>query len=113
MTDKNYYELPFYINGELTPEQEELHDKLQFVPMAELFAEFDRSCKDESIVDSDLYEVTKGLIADRLGLVPREIMGQVLGDEIAELTSRINALDEKYENHRHDFSKSYCEKPDS
>jgi hypothetical protein len=113
MTSENYYELPFWINGNLTDEQQEIYDRLQFVSMVELFAEFDKSCKDESVVDSDLYEVTRGIIGDRLGLVSREIIGQVIGDEIAELSNRINVIDEKYENHRHDFSKMYCERPDN
>jgi hypothetical protein len=111
MANENYYELPFYINGDLTPEQEEIHNRLQFVPTAELFAEFDKSVKDELIIDSDLYEVTRGLIADRLGLVPHDILGKVLGEELAELVNRINELEEKYVNHQHDFSKMYCEKP--
>jgi len=81
-------------------------------PTLKLFEEFDKTMDGEIIKDMVRYDVLRGVIADRLGLVHRDWFGPLFATELNELDGTLTNLENKFKNHRHDASKSYTTKPE-
>ncbi len=92
-------------------EETKVYDEVCKLPTLKLFEEFDKTMENsENIKNRTRYDVIRGVIADRLGLFHRDVAGPAIAGEIAEANDKIEELDRKFKNHRHDTSKSYSGK---
>lgn len=88
-----------------------LYDELDKLSTQELLSEFDKTMNGELIKDSARYDVIQGVLADRLHLVPRDLILKFLWEEFSADRNRIDELEEQFKNHRHNLDKTYSEKP--
>ena len=93
-------------------EEREEYDKLIDLPLAKLMEEFDKTCVGGSIRNQLRYDVIRGIISDRLGLIHRNEFGTIFATELDELSDRITELENKFRTHRHDTSKLYSGRPE-
>lgn len=105
------YEFPFFSTG-MNDAEKAVYDEVCFLPTLKLFEEFDKTMDHEFIKDRVRYDVLRGIISDRLGLLHRDVFGPVFAGELAETNDKISELDRKFKNHRHDYSKTFTTKPE-
>lgn len=107
----NDYEFPFF-STDMNDAEKAVYDKVYDLPTIKLFEEFDKTMNGEIIENKVRYDVLRGIISDRLGLVYRDWFGPVLATELNEMENRISTLEDKFKNHRHDHTKKYTSKPE-
>lgn len=92
--------------------KDKLYVELSPSSLQELIEEFDKvNPGDGSITDYPRYEVLRGIIADKLNLIPRDLLLLLIRDELKKLYDAHNELEDHFENHRHNIEKTYGEKP--
>jgi hypothetical protein len=109
MTDD--YEFP-YSSENMSDEELKIWDELYQLPLIKLIEEFDKVMDGDSIKDSVRYDIIRGMIADKLGLIHRDMFGPVFATELDKIDDRISTLESKFKSHRHDVSKAFSSKPE-
>ena len=107
----NDYEFPFF-STDMNSAEKAVYDTVVDLPTLKLFEEFDKTINGEMIKDRLRYDVLRGVISDRLGLLHRNVFGPVLAGELTEIYNKLDDLEHKFKNHRHDYSKAYTSKPE-
>ena len=88
------YEFPFFSTN-MNDEEKEVYDEVCNLSTIKLFEEFDKTMDHEHIKNMTRYDVIRGVISDRLGLVHRNWFGPILAVELNELDGAVSNLENK------------------